>query len=181
MRVNLLPYEMTEKKTTNLGVIFTMVGLVLLAAVTGVFYLGLQGRVNELERSISQAQADFQEYARAIERKSYLDQLQIVVSQKEGLVDELSGQGVKWNLIMDEIRDIIPWTVVLDTVTNDAEGTITIAGRAGSLQAISQYLVNVQKARYVTAPDIQTATWSPDLNAFMFVMTCAPKVVPEGG
>jgi len=181
MRVNLLPYELTGKRKANWSLVFTLLGIFMVAVVTAVFYLALQGRVNALRDEIAMVKNEYQNYTRAIERKSLLDQLQVVYSEKSGFINELSGEGVKWNLIMDEIRDIIPRTVVLDMVTNDGEDLITITGRAGSLQAISQYMINIQTARYVADPDLKNATWNAELEAFEFLMTCSPKGVSGGG
>lgn len=183
MKVNLLPYQMAQKAGPNWRTIFALGGVVLLAAVTLIFYVALQARVTSYEARITDADQKYQNYVAALGRKDLLDQLQAAYTQKSGFIQQLSGQGVEWNLIMDEIRDIIPRTVVLDEVTSNTEGVITIDGRAGSLQALAQFMVNIEKAKYIAQPDIKTATWDTEANAFVFVMLCTAKAeaVNQGG
>jgi len=180
MRVNLLPYHMTEKKGPNWPLIFTLAGIILLAAVTFIFYTALQARIADYEVRIADMRREYEQYTAAIGRKDYLDQLQALVNQKQSFIDQLSGHGVQWNLIMDELRSIIPKTVVLDTVRDNGEA-IEISGHAGSLQAIAYYMENIDEGRYVTDSEIHNATWSDGLGAFLFKMTCRARGVPSGG
>jgi Tfp pilus assembly protein PilN len=183
MKVNLLPYQIAQKAGPNWRAVFSLAGVVLLAAVTLIFYVALEARVRSFEKRITSAEVQFQEYAGALERKSLLEQLQAAYSEKSAFIEELSGEGVKWNDIMDELRQIIPRTVVLGKVISDDTGLISIEGRAGSLQAIVQFMVNIQKGHYVTEPDIQKASWSVDAGCFTFSMTCRAKqqVVSQDG
>lgn len=175
MKVNLLPYQMAQKAGPNWRSVFTLAGVVLLAAVTLIFYVALQARVGSYAAKIAAAEEQYQKYTTALERKTLLDQLQAAYTTKSGFIEQLAGQGVKWNDIMDEIRAIIPRTVVLSTVTSNATGLITMQGQAGSLQAIAQFMVNIQKGETISKADIIRATWDPDANAFVFTMTCQAK------
>ncbi len=172
MKVNLLPYQMAQKAGPNWRGVFTLAGLVLLAAVTLIFYVALQARIGSYEAKIAAAEEQYQKYTTALERKTLLDQLQAAYTAKSGFIEQLAGQGVKWNDIMDEIRTIIPRTVVLDTVTSGAGGLITMQGQAGSLQAIAQFMVNIQKGQTISKADIVKATWNDGEEAFTFTMTC---------
>lgn len=175
MKVNLLPYQIAQKAGPNWRTVFSLAGVVLLAAVTLIFYVALQARVASFQAKIDVAETQYQEYTGALERKNLLDQLQAAYSEKSEFIDTLSGEGVKWNDIMDELRDIIPRTVVLGRVSSDEMGVITIEGRAGSLQAMVQFMINIQAGNYVTTPDIQRASWSTEASCFMFSMTCQTK------
>ncbi len=181
MKVNLLPYEVPERRRANLTLIFALTGILLLAGATFIFYSALQGRVTAIHSQIADIQREYEKYGPALERKAYLDQLEAAISRKSAFIQQLSGQGVKWNRIMDELRDIIPQTVVLDAVTNGEDGVITIVGRAGSLQAVSQYMENIRESEFVTAPGIRRVTWNTEFGAFEFVMTCRAKAVSDGG
>jgi Tfp pilus assembly protein PilN len=181
MKINLLPYQDAQRTGPNWQLIFSVLGLVLLGGVTVIFYLALEGQVQSIEAEIAATRADYQKYAAALERKALLDQLQQTYSQKSGFIERLSGEGVRWNLVMDELARIIPRTVILDTVTNDGVKSISINGRAGSLQAISQFMVNIQAAVYLAKPDIHQATWNADISSFVFSITCEAKGGDAGG
>jgi Tfp pilus assembly protein PilN len=181
MKVNLLPYEAPERRGANLTLIFALTGILLLAGATFIFYAALEGRVTAIQGQIADIQQEYEKYGPALERRAYLDRLEAAIKQKSAFIEELSGQGVKWNRIMDELRDIIPQTVVLDAVTNSEDGVITIVGRAGSLQAISQYMENIRRSEYVTAPGIKRVSWNTEFGAFEFIMTCRTKAVSDGG
>lgn len=181
MRVNLLPYQMVGKTGPNWQLVFTLSGIVLLASVTAIFYVSLQAQVSSYQNQIAAMEQEYQQYQAAIDRKAFLDQLQTVYTQKSTFIEQLAGEGVKWNLIMEEIRDIIPRTVIVDTMNSGDGGTINIVGRAGSLQALSHFMVNIQMATYVTKPDLQRIAWDSEESAFGFTMTCQPKEVGAGG
>lgn len=183
MRVNLLPYHMAQKAGPNWRTVFSLAGVVLLAAVTLIFYVALQARITSFQAKIVAAEEQYQQYVGALERKELLDQLQAAYSSKSTFIDQLAGGGVKWNDIMDELREIIPKTVVLDHVGADPTGVISLQGRAGSWQAIAQFMVRIQAAEYVTEPDIQRASWECAEAYFTFSMTCRtkqPEVSPGG-
>jgi len=175
VKVNLLPYQMAQKAGPNWRTIFTLAGVVMLAAVTLIFYVALQARVASYAAKITAAEEQYKQYTEALDRKTLLDQLQAAYTSKSCFINQLAGQGVKWNDIMDELRDIIPRTVVLDAVTADTNGVITLQGRAGSLQAMAQFMINIQTGRTIEKPDIISADWNPDAGAFMFTMTCRAK------
>lgn len=182
MRVNLLPYQLAQKAGPNWRTVFTLAGVVLLAAVTLIFYVALQAQVTNYRADIAATQEEYSKYTAAVERKELLDSLQAMYTQKSGFISQLAGQGVKWNDVMDEIRRIIPRTVVLENVSSDAQGVITMDGRAGSLQAISQFMVNIQKAGTITEPDIKSIEWDAENQVFVWNMTCRTKqVVSTGG
>lgn len=182
MKVNLLPYQMAQKAGTNWRTIFTLAGVVMLAAVTLIFYVALQARVASYEARIVAADEQYTNYTNALEQKALLDQLQAAYTTKSGFIDKLAGQGVLWNDIMDEIRDIIPRTVVLGTVGADTEGLITINGMSGSLQALAQFMIGIAKGQTIEKPDIITATWDETTSSFQFVLTCrAKQAVSNGG
>jgi Tfp pilus assembly protein PilN len=181
MRVNLLPYQEEQKTGTRWATIFTLLGAILLVAVTVVFYLAMEGQVRSYEDRIAGLEREYQNYLPALQRKAELDQLLAMHSQKSDFVSQLSGEGVKWNLIMDELRKIIPLTVVVDSIEAQGEAEILIKGRAGSWQAISHFMVNIQNAKTVTRPDLHKGSWKREINAFEFEMTCEAKEASSGG
>lgn len=177
MRVNLLPYQLAQKAGPNWRGVFTLAGVALLAAVTLIFYGALQVQVTRVQKDLIAMEQDYQQYQPALERQQLLQDLQARRDAMTQFTESVPGMGVKWNLIMDELRDIIPATVVLEDVISDpTTGAITVSGRSGSLQALAQFMVAIQKAEYVTQPDIRNATRNLDLDFFAFTMTCLPKV-----
>ncbi len=182
MKVNLLPYQLAQKAGPNWRAVFTIAGVVLLAAVTLIFYVALQAQVASFKADIASTEKELANYASAVERKSLLDSLQAAYTEKSAFIGQLAGEGIKWNSVMDEIRHIVPATVVLESVTSNTEGLVNIDGRAGSLQAIAQFVVNIQAAQTVTDPDVKSIGWNTDLGVYEWKMTCKTKqVVSTGG
>ncbi|MCL6580786.1 MAG: PilN domain-containing protein [Firmicutes bacterium] len=174
MRVNLLPTEMVRRVRPNWRAVLSLVGVLLLAAVTGVFYTALQSQVGRIEASIRAMEEEYRHYTAALARKQTMDELRTLYEEKSRFVQQLSGQ-VRWNGVMDELRAIVPRTVVLHSVSSDAAGNISIAGQSGSWQALSQFVVNIQAGSCVTDPDVKSVTWNEELGAFVFSMTCKTK------
>ncbi len=181
MKVNLLPYQMAQKAGTNWRTLVSLAGVVLLAGVTLIFYVALQARIGSYEARITTAEEQYQQYTTALERKSTLDELQAAYTTKSGFIEQLAGLGIKWNDIMDELRDIIPRTVVLDNVASTPEGLITVTGNAGSWQALAQFMVGIQRAETIEKPDIIRGTWNPAENVLDFTMTCRAKPQEANG
>jgi Tfp pilus assembly protein PilN len=177
MRVNLLPYQMAQKAGPNWRGVFTLAGVALLAAVTLIFYGALQVQVTRIQKDLITMEQDYEQYEPALGRLQLLQDLQARRDAMTRFTESLPGMGVRWNLIMGELRDIIPATVVLEDVISDpATGVIALSGRSGSLQALAQFMVAIQKAEYVTQPDIRNATRNLEVGFFEFIMTCLPKV-----
>ncbi|RJQ08408.1 MAG: hypothetical protein C4551_05385 [Bacillota bacterium] len=182
MKVNLLPYQLAQKAGPNWRTIFLLGGMVLLAGVTLIFYVALQGQVNKFMADIAAVKRDYEQYTAALERKATLDQLQASYTEKQGFIMQLSGEGVKWNDIMDELRSIIPKTVVLDTVSSDETGHMVLEGRAGGLIALSQFHNNIQDSATMAAPDVKSVLWDIEGAFFKFVLECdAKQAVGDGG
>ncbi len=181
MKVNLLPYQMVQKAGRNWRGLFALGGVILLASATLIFYVALQAQITRYEQDIAAMETEYQQYTAALERKKLLDEMQAAFSEKSGFITQLSGSGVKWNTIMDELRSIIPKTVVLYSVSSTEGTTIDITGQADTLQALAQFMINIQKANRVTKPDVRDVNWDQAAATFLFTMTCETKEVPAGG
>lgn len=125
---------------------------------------------------IAELQLANQGLGATLERSRHLDALLQEIQTKSQGIQALSAPGISWSLVLDELRRIAPSGVVLDSVRCQVP-LMSIAGRAGSLEALAEFAINIREAQNLGQPVVRDSTWDPGVGAFIFSLTCAV----EGG
>jgi Tfp pilus assembly protein PilN len=140
-RINLLPPEQRAKAARELGVLYALVGLLLLVVVLGVIYVWQNGRISEKQARVTALQAEVQQaQIQAVALQPY----ETLQSQRTSMADtakQIYDSRVIWSSILQEISLVIPDSVQLTAISaavppNMLAGGQLVSGPGGTASTV---------------------------------------------
>jgi Tfp pilus assembly protein PilN len=140
-RINLLPPEQRVKAARELGVLYALVGLLVLVVVLGVTYVWQNGRVSGKQTRVTALQTQVQQ---AQAQAAALQPYETLQSQRTSMADtakQIYDSRVIWSSILQEISLVIPDTVQLTGInaavpTNMLAGGQLVSGPGGTASTV---------------------------------------------
>lgn len=158
-----------------------VVGVVVLTLLAGLGHLGLWAVVRHYEAELAEARQECASLAGVVERYELMQRFEATNAGKGSLIAALPVINVKWNRVLDEVRRVIPQTVVLTALRSEPSGVVTVEGRAGDLEVLAQFGAGVQTATYLGSPGLSQAQWDSATGTYVFTLSFEIREVGGGG
>jgi Tfp pilus assembly protein PilN len=127
----------------------------LLVLFVGHAFWSLGSRRSELEAQLREQVEDSTRYATTISLVRALEARQDTIRQKIGVIREVDQRRYVWPHLMDEISAAVPSYTWLRSITSTEPDTlhtvpsVTLQGNAGSTQALTRFMKNLESSAYV--------------------------------
>jgi type IV pilus assembly protein PilN len=150
IKINLIPTKRkTPRKITELQQQMVL-GVLILALVgmgVGYFWLRLNSRINDLNRTKAEAEAKIREQENMLREVKNIEEERKQVSEKIAIIEQLKKNQVGPVRLLDEISNALPPTVNLTSLT-ERGGQVDIAGQAFSNHDIVRFVDNLKAIPY---------------------------------
>ena len=128
-RINLLPPEQRVKATRERGVLYALLGLLLVVIVLGVVYVWQNGRIGDKQARVTALQAEVQQVET---ETAALQPYETLQSERTGMTDtakQIYDSRVMWSSILQEISLVIPDSVRLTAMTATVPSAMLAGGQ----------------------------------------------------
>jgi Tfp pilus assembly protein PilN len=112
----------------------------------------LGGQREEAELALEEAMRDSAVYADLVARTGTLMARRDSIAQRVAIIQEIDGGRYIWPHILDEIARALPnytWLLQLEQVTGGPEPTIRLTGEAGSVQALTVFMDELEASAFL--------------------------------
>lgn len=191
-RINLLPPGERDKASREQGLVFALLGLVVLVVALGAVYLMLNRQVATKQDQVNDLQAQIQQVEKQV---SELKWAQVLQSQRTSMMttaQEIYDARVDWSNILEELSLVIPDQVSLNdfsaqvpasmvpsvggananaNAAGSSEADITLAGRADSHVGVAGFMTRLGLMPQLTNVRLVSSTKSEDTNYVEFQIT----------
>ncbi len=144
-------------------VLFAIVAGLISLGYMGWAFMGVRGEAEELQVRLDAALQDSIRFADLIERTNQLMARRDSIAQRVAIIQEIDADRYTWPHIMDEVSRALPdytWlTQIYYQSTDPLE--IRIAGRAGSIPAITAFMRNLEASRFLRAVNPESMVQVP--------------------
>lgn len=138
---------------------------VLLLLFVGVFSMSkLSARRADLERQVAEQVRDSTRFASTIAMVQTLEARQDTARQRIGVIREVDQRRYVWPHLLDEISASVPSYTWLEQITSsvapdtlDHDPAFSIQGNAGSTQALTRFMKNLENSPFIRAVTLVTS------------------------
>lgn len=130
--------------------------VLLLLFVVGFSFWKLSARKTALEAEVTEEVRDSTRFATTIGLVHTLEARQDTIRQKIGVIREVDQRRYVWPHLLDEISDAVPSYTWLEQITStepadstDRSPAFSIQGNAGSTQALTRFMKNLENSPFV--------------------------------
>jgi len=148
-------------------------------------FLGVRSDAEELQVQLDSAVQDSVRFADLILRTNELMARRDSIAQRVAIIQEIDAGRYVWPHVMDEIARAVPDYTWLRSVMymGDNPLQVRIEGRAGSLEAITTYMDNLEASRFLRRVDPErmeqtVSDDSPDDLVYLFELTATYEPPP---
>lgn len=143
IRINLLPRERVQRRPVAPRVLIVLVvGALAVATTAATLYLG--ARSARLRAQVEDVNAQIEELRPKVARVEQLRRAIEVARRKGDLLRTLELARVPWDLILDELRGVLPKDAWLTQVEMHDDGSMTFNGYALSYEAVARFMVSLE-------------------------------------
>jgi Tfp pilus assembly protein PilN len=137
-------------------------------------FLGLRSEAEDLQVQFDSALQDSVRFADLIERTNQLMARRDSIAQRVAIIQEIDAGRYVWPHVMDEVARAVPDYTWLRSVlfSGDTPIQIRIEGRAGSIEAITTYMNQLEASLFLRAVSPERMEQVPsetDPNALIYV------------
>lgn len=138
-RVNLLPRPKPPSWWLLGGAGFSATAVLLVALLVSLGWLGQQTalEIEEVKRQTTERRAADARY------RTLLSQVEVVDAQK-GAYEFVAKGAPRWSEVLDQLRGLMPEGVRFDKIEGAHDGLILISGKAETLRAVGQFMLNLR-------------------------------------
>jgi Tfp pilus assembly protein PilN len=118
----------------------------------GWLFSGLGGRREELQLQLDEAVRDSAVYADLVARTATLMARRDSIAQRVAIIQQIDGGRYIWPHLLDEIARALPnytWIMQVQQVTGGPEPRIRVAGQAGSVQALTVFMDELEASAFL--------------------------------
>jgi Tfp pilus assembly protein PilN len=123
-RINLLPSGEREKASRERGLVYALVGLVVLVVALGAVYLMFNRQVATKQDQVNDLQAQIQQVNTQVAELNWAQVLQTQRTSMMATATQIYGARVDWSNILEELSLIIPDQVVLTDFTGQVPSSM---------------------------------------------------------
>jgi len=154
----------------------------------GFTFFSLRSETEELNVQLEAAVQDSIQNAAIIQRTNELQARGDSIQERVGIIQQIDADRYTWPHILDEVAAAVPDYTWLREVlySGDAPLQVRVAGRAGSIFAITNFMRRLEASRFLRAVDTETIQQVPSeenqedlVYLFEFLMTYESPGVDE--
>lgn len=143
IRINLLPRERIQRRPIAPRILLVLVGGVLLGVVT-IATIWLNARNAAVRAEVERVNQQIEELRPRVARVEELRRAIEAARRKADLLKSLEAARVPWDVILEELRVILPKDVWLTTLVANDGGSLTFAGYGMSYTAVARFMVSLE-------------------------------------
>jgi Tfp pilus assembly protein PilN len=163
------------------------------AAAIGIGYIGytfmnVRGDREELNVRLEEERQDSIRYAAIIEQTNALTARRDLLAQRVEIIQGIDANRYVWPHLLDEVSGAVPEYLWLSEVVynGDAPLTVRIAGRAGSIFAVTNFMRRLEASRFLRNVELQGTQQQPSeanpidlVQVFEVLVTYEPPPLEE--
>jgi len=143
IRINLLPRERVQRRPLGTPVLFVVILAVLLPIVIGAT-LWMDARNRALERQVADVNQKISEIRPRVARVEELRRQLELARRKSDLLKNLEAARVPWDMILEELRTVLPQDVWLTQIELQDGGAMTFNGFGISYTSVARFMVSLE-------------------------------------
>ena len=153
IRINLLPRERVQRAPIAPRVLLVLVGAALMAVVT-VVTLWLNARNAALRAEIARVNEQIRVLEPQVRRVEELRRAIEAARRKAELLRSLEASRVPWDVILEELRAVLPRDVWLTQIQANDDGALTFTGYGMSYTAVARFMVSLEGSQRFEGVDM---------------------------
>lgn len=143
IRINLLPRERTQRQPLAPRLFLILVGAVALVAVAAAT-LALNARNNAMRAQVARVEAQIEQIRPQAERVGQLRRAIENARRKADLLKSLEAARVPWDVILEELRTILPKDVWLTQIEALDGGHMVFNGYGLTYTSVARFMVSME-------------------------------------
>lgn len=143
IKINLLPREKAQRRPIAPRLLLVAVGAALLVVVTAAT-LWLNARNAAIKAEVERVNVQIEELRPKVARVQELRKAIESARQKAELLKSLEASRVPWDVILEELRAVLPKDVWLVQVQANDNGSLTFSGYGMSYTAVARFMVSLE-------------------------------------
>lgn len=143
IRINLLPRERVRRKAVApRALLLLLVGVLAFVVVLSTLYLN--ARNHRVEAELARVNREIEVLRPKVARVEELRRQIEIARRKEQLLKQLEAMRVNWDVVLEEVRTLMPRDVWLTQTELRDGGALTFNGYAMSYEAVARFMVNLE-------------------------------------
>lgn len=169
-----------------------MLGFAVAAAIAlgyiGYSFMGVRGDREELEVRLEEERQDSIRFAALIEQTNALTARRDLLAQRVEIIQGIDSNRYVWPHLLDEVAGAVPEYLWLQQVlyAGDAPLQVRVAGRAGSIFAVTSFMRRLEASRFLRNVELQGTQQQPSeenpddlVQVFELLVTYEPPPLDE--
>ncbi|MBE9536941.1 MAG: PilN domain-containing protein [Proteobacteria bacterium] len=150
IKINLLPVRAAAKmESVRKNVTIAALIMVLLAIIVAYFDMGIKGRIEGLNSSISKTQQQIEDLKKIIAKVNKFKKDKKVLSKKLSAIKKLNARRIAPIRFMDELSTVMPEKLWLDKLVED-KWKLKMSGLGVNHDVIADFMSNMEKSPMFT-------------------------------
>jgi type IV pilus assembly protein PilN len=184
IKINLLPVRAAAKmETVRKHVTIAVLVLILFAIIVAYFDMGIKGRIEGLDASISKTQQQIDDLKKVIAKVKKFKKDKEVLSKKLSVITKLNAGRVAPVRFMDELSMVMPEKLWLDKV-QESNWRLKMSGVGASHDVIADFMSNMERSPMFSNVKLKSTSKQAKaglaLMKFSIEATFVPPVKKEG-
>lgn len=178
IRINLLPSQRARRKAVApRALAVLMVGV--LAFVTVLSTLYLNARNSRVEADLARVNREIEALKPKVARVEELRRQIEVARRKEQLLRQLEAMRVDWDVVLEEVRTLMPRDVWLTQVELRDAGDLSFNGYAMTYEAVARFMVSLEGSEMFQNADMTVSQKQKIANRNVINFSVIVKLVNE--
>jgi len=153
IRINLLPRERVQRRPIAPRLLLVVVGAALLVVVTAAT-LWLNARNEAVKAEVARVNEQIEVLRPKVARVEELRKAIETARRKADLLKSLEASRVPWDVILEELRAVLPKDVWLVQVQANDGGALTFSGYGMTYTAVARFMVSLEESELFEAVDM---------------------------
>jgi len=178
IRINLLPRERVRRKSVApVALALFLMGVLRFVVVVSTLYLNARNR--RVEAELARVNQEIEVLKPKVARVEELRRQIEVARRKEQLLRQLEAMRVNWDVILEEVRRILPRDVWLTQVELRDLGDLSFNGYAMSYEAVARFMVSLEGSEMFQNADMTISQKQKIANQNVINFSVIVKLVNE--
>jgi Tfp pilus assembly protein PilN len=180
IRINLLPRERVRRGTAVAprALALLMVGVLAFVVVVSTMFLNARNR--RVEAELARVNHEIEVLRPKVARVEELRRQIEVARRKEQLLRQLEALRVNWDVVLDEVRTVMPRDVWLTSVEmRDVGGDLIFSGYAMTYEALARFMVSLEGSEMFHSVDMTASQKTKIASRNVINFTVMMKLIQE--
>ncbi|HET6781132.1 MAG TPA: PilN domain-containing protein [bacterium] len=179
IRINLLPRERVGRRqaVAPRALALVLVGALAFVVVSSTMYLNARNR--RVEAELARVNQEIEALKPKVARVEELRRQIEVARRKEQLLRQLEAMRVNWDVILEEVRRVLPRDVWLTQVELRDLGDLSFNGYAMSYEAVARFMVSLEGSETFQHADMTISQKQKIANKTVINFSVVVKLVNE--